>query len=459
MRIVRRRRPYMRIGLRRSSQYHGEKGIVIAMVAAFMVLVIGAMLALSIDVVTFYTARSEAQLAADSAALAGARAIANSGATTDSTGALLTAVEGPAGYAKTVALQVAQQNQVGGTPVAPGQVNVSFAGNYSNPTVSVTVQVTNLPTYFARILGTKTVTVTASATAEAYNPSAPPGATSNKNPPVAPICVKPWLLPNIDPTQNLATGPTIFNPTSGTVTNPALVGQGWPNNSGTANANLVGLHPLAATANPKPGRFYPGLIDSTDFPEPTQALPSCVTGSFTPYQVAIAGCVSTPISCGSGVTIGVDTGSYASSTGSRSSDTVEAVECLIHYNGANGDTDSIDPTISPSPPFQFLGGNENPVANAIGKDILVSDSLVTIPVYDITAPENGAPVNPVNIIGFLQVFLNPQSAILPINTQGIQNQIPVTIVNMIGCGTSSSGPPVIQGNGGSPVAVRLITPP
>jgi uncharacterized membrane protein len=50
-----------------------EHGVIITLVAVFMLFVIGAMAALSIDVVTLYTARSEAQLAADSAALAGAR--------------------------------------------------------------------------------------------------------------------------------------------------------------------------------------------------------------------------------------------------------------------------------------------------------------------------------------------------------------------------------------------------
>ena len=53
------------------------------LVAVFMLFVVGAMAALSIDVVTLYTARSEAQLAADGAALAGARAFANSGVTSD----------------------------------------------------------------------------------------------------------------------------------------------------------------------------------------------------------------------------------------------------------------------------------------------------------------------------------------------------------------------------------------
>ena len=58
-----------------------DRGIVILLVAVVLLFVVGAMAALSIDVVTFYTARSEAQMAADGAALAGARVLANSGLT------------------------------------------------------------------------------------------------------------------------------------------------------------------------------------------------------------------------------------------------------------------------------------------------------------------------------------------------------------------------------------------
>ena len=74
--------------------------------------VVGAMAALSIDVVTLYTARSEAQLAADAAALAGARALANSERPPiRPADALMPAAQV---LARTVALQVAEHNQVGG---------------------------------------------------------------------------------------------------------------------------------------------------------------------------------------------------------------------------------------------------------------------------------------------------------------------------------------------------------
>lgn len=443
----------------RSKNFAGrenEQGIIITLVAVFMLCVIGAMAALSIDLATLYTARSEAQLAADSAALAGARVLANSGMTSKPTDAMLTS--NAETLASAVATQVAQSNQVGGRNLVAsnGEVTLSFPNVGSpdfgtNPHVTVQVKRTDLPTFFARIWGTTQLTVGASATAEAYNPSGGGGPVGHTpQPPVAPMCVKPWLLPNIDPV--LGTGNPIFDSSTGAIVNPALLNQGWP--TSTPGGNTNGLRSRGAGGTPQPGRYYAGAIDAADFPVPTQALPACSAG-FTAYQLAVAGCVSNPISCGGGATIKIDTGAYAAKTGSRNGDTVEAAECLIHYNGAVGDTDSIDTTALPSPPFQFLGGNQNPVSGAIGKDVLVSDSIVTIPVYD---SAGAAPTNPVTVIGFVQVFLNPTAALMPYTGTSGGNQIPVTIINMAGCGTGATGQPIL-GNGASPVAVRLISPP
>lgn len=138
---MRRLRTDLRIGKRKD-----ERGVIITLVAVFMLFVVGAMAALSIDVVTLYTARSEAQLAADSAALAAARVLANSGATSDGTGTLLASVESSSGPAQAVANQVAEQNQVGGVNLTSSQITVTFGGSTTNPTVNVTVQ-TNLPTF------------------------------------------------------------------------------------------------------------------------------------------------------------------------------------------------------------------------------------------------------------------------------------------------------------------------
>jgi hypothetical protein len=418
------------------------------------------MAALSIDVVTLYTARSEAQLAADSAALAGARVIANSGATSDTTGASMAGAET---LARAVAIQVAQQNLVGGSVLT--SVNVAFSvATDTNPTVTVSVQNNNLPTFFARIWGTTRIIVGASAKAEAYNPSAANSAvpTGGGGPPVAPSCVKPWLLPNVDPTQTNPAGNPIFWPT-GAIYNPALLGQSWPNTT-VPNPNPNGLYALCVgncntgITAPAPGAYYPGATDAADFPPPTptQALPACSNG-FNSYQLAVAGCVQQPISCGATPNINIDTIAYPTD---RDADTLLAAECLIHYKGGAGSTDSIDNLAVPGPPyqppFQFLAGNENPVAGAVGQPVLVSDSLVTIPV--INYPPGTPPSPNVTVIGFLQVLLNPQSAPLPAPPPAGAFQIPAMIINMAGCGTSTTGSPIL-GNGASPVAVRLISPP
>src|SRR5229473_7262989 len=136
-----------------ASHSNGERGVIITLVSVFMLFVMGAMAALSIDVVTLYTARSEAQLAADGAALAGARALANSGMTSNTTDAALTS--NAETLASTVATQVARNNEVGGRNLAGSEVTVSFpnAGSPSfgtNPHVTVQVKRADLRTFFAR---------------------------------------------------------------------------------------------------------------------------------------------------------------------------------------------------------------------------------------------------------------------------------------------------------------------
>ncbi len=429
------------------------------LVAVVMLFVVGAMAALSNDEVTLYTARSEAQLAADGAALAGARVFANSGVTSD---ASRRSTRNARNLATSIATLVAAQNYVGGRTLNPasgaGEITVSFPNETdtafdTNPHVTVVTQRADLPTFFARIWGRTANTVAASATAEAYNPSGANALNSGTTIPVAPLCVKPWLLPNLDPTGN-STNP-IFDST-GAIEIPTVVGLTWPGSN-----NPDGIYSLcngdcsSGISNPSLGAYYPGLIDAADFPVPTQALPSC-SGSFNSYQLAVAGCVPQPIVCGANSSIKIDTNPYSSSTGSRDSDTVAAASCLIHYVSAVGDSDSVDPA-SLRPPLEFIAGNQNPVLNA-GKNVMVSDSLVTIPV--INNPP-GTPTNTVQVIGFLQAFLNPSAtSSMPYFPPGSKSQYEISamIVNMAGCGTSATGQPIL-GNGASPVAVRLITPP
>ena len=441
-----------------NSRHKGEQGIIITLIAIFMLFVVGAMAALSIDVVTFYTARSEAQIAADSAALAAARVLANSGMTSSSGGTF------PVDLATIVATQVAQQNLIGGNPpqitVTFGNINASQALN--NPRVTVKVTRSDLPTFFARIWGTKTVSVSASATAETYNPSglASNGSNGGDALPVASSCVKPWLLPNIDPSPTANANGYIFDPASGAIQDPGLLGFTSP----TPVADKTSLHSACGgdcsggLSSPSPWQYFPADFSQGNIIQATTASVSCLGGSrFTQYQLNVAGCVQTPIACGPNNANIVDnlyidtTTDYSGAN--RDLDTAFAVDnCLTHTAGARGSGvppppgDSVAP--NNSPPFQFLAGTQNPMVptSLAGSDILTSDSLVTVPVFD---SRNLA--NPVQVIGFVQLFLEPTGYHVDFT-----NMIPTTVTNMVGCGTNASGTPV-YGNGPSAVPVRLIS--
>jgi hypothetical protein len=437
-----------RTNSRRRVRGKGDQGVIITLVAVFMLAVVGAMAALSIDIVTIYTARSEAQLAADAAALAAARTLANSGMTSDPTAAVDGVLTAARTLAITVATEVAQQNVVGGRNLAAGEVAVSYAVSgalpcnvVTNPCVSVKVQRTDVPTFFARIWGTTVVTIGATAVAEAYNASAPVGVGSTKTP-VAPICVKPWLLPNLDPTNPTN---TIFDPASGTITNAGLLGQTSSTTFPRMQADCTSCSP---SSTPNPWQYYPG--DPTSFPPPNASSVVC-SGcvGFDSYQLSIAGCGQTPISCMSTVAISTAANSW-------DIETAPAVNGLTHSTANEGDR--VDLAATP-PPFQFLAGGDNPVvlSGAIADltPITVSDSLVTVPVID-TSTWPPASLASVQIIGFVQLFLNPNGVKTPITGPNI-GHMRTTVINMVGCGTGATGQPIL-GNGASPVAVRLVSP-
>ena len=446
-----------------------EQGVIITLVAVFMLFVIGAMAALSIDVVTLYTAHSEAQLAADAAALAGARVLANSGMTSASSAAV---GDNAVTLALAVATQVAASSMVGGRTLNAGastctaevcvtipETGVDFV---ANPQVTVQVQRADLPTFFARIWGTTQVKVAAKATAEAYNPSSLQGTAGGPGVPIAPACVKPWLLPNISPTT---TGGQIFTAATGAISDTTLLGWKTPAAGGTGRlktecsvANGGTADCLAASANaPTVWQYYPGTTDPTtgSFPAPSATSCTGCTG-FTDYQRSIAGCVQTPISCNS--LVNVDTNAY----GTRDTETGTAVNTLTHSTGGGGD--KVDTAVATPPagtePFQFLAGAENPIvlsgAMADRTDVMLSDSLVTVPVIDTTTVWPPAAYPQVQIIGFVQLFLNPTGAAAPAS-----GHIHTQVINLVGCGDGAGGATgqALLGNGASAVAVRLISPP
>src|SRR5437764_4419623 len=198
-----------------------ERGVTIALVALAMVAIMG-MAVLSIDLVTLYLAREEAQRSADAAALAAARVLSLSGITGDP-GNLTThwgSICGPNGAATHAAQALAAENTVG-SQTSP-TVTVTYAAGTDgtvgtgttdcttlatsafgvNPMVTVHLTQAGLPSFFSRFWGTSIRSVSATATAEAFNPS-DSGAIGNESTgtitPVRQRCVKPWVIPNLDP--------------------------------------------------------------------------------------------------------------------------------------------------------------------------------------------------------------------------------------------------------------------
>jgi hypothetical protein len=235
-------------------------------------------------------------------------------------------------------------------------------------------------------------------------------------------------------------------------------------NGGTADCTPIGSNP------PTAWQYYPATTDATtgSFPAPSATSCTGCTG-FTPYELSIAGCVQTPIACNATqvsatVNVNVDTTAYPN----RDTETRNAVNTLTHSTFAVNSGDSVDTAAGTMPPtgtepFQFLAGSDNPIVKSgaltSGTDVMLSDSLVTVPVIDTTAPNwPGTYPNNVQIIGFVQLFLNPTGAEAPAS-----GRIHTQVINLVGCGDGTgsvpAAPPAILGNGASPVAVRLVSPP
>jgi TPP-dependent trihydroxycyclohexane-1,2-dione (THcHDO) dehydratase len=108
------------------------------------------MAALAIDIVTLYVAHGEVQRAADAAALVAAKAFVDSGVTANpNNSSLQTLAENMANAGITGIL--AQNKVAGAAPVLVGTPTFDFTTYPGNPQVTVTLQRTSLPIFFARI--------------------------------------------------------------------------------------------------------------------------------------------------------------------------------------------------------------------------------------------------------------------------------------------------------------------
>ena len=210
------------------SARQGERGVTMILVVLAMLSML-AIVALAVDVITLYSARSETQRAADAGALAAAKMLVDMGVTTDPTATVPTAAQIDA--ATKAAQSVAVNDMIAGRQVQTGDVTLTFPGNGTptfnvNPKVTVTVQNTNLPTFFSRIWSRAALTVRASATAEGFNPSNSASITGGTAVPVIARGVKPFLIPNCNPTGGPC-GPgavPLFDKGTGVITT-GIIGQ------------------------------------------------------------------------------------------------------------------------------------------------------------------------------------------------------------------------------------------
>jgi len=437
----------------RSSDCGRERGQTILIVAISFISLL-AMAALAIDVVTLYVARSEIQRAADAAALAAAKAIADSGVTSVPT-ADAAAAQTLAVNMATAAINAVLQNSInlvaGAAPVCSNCPVAPDWTRQGNPLVTVTLQRTNLPTFFARIWGTRSAAVVASATAEAYN-----AANNTSITPVVPTSVKPWLLANADPTQS--TTPKIIDTGTWNV-DYGLIGKTFDLTvdcaAGPSVCALIDNPPKATYSASTPQLEY---VPATVTANSSNVCPSCVGATDYERSIECADANSFAYAyCGGTTQLLWD---HSVNPGGGGGFSAAGAECLIHNNapGPPGAQDALSySTPWPGGPPEILGGTSSPLP---GQYVTTSNSIVTVPIVDTCAIAGCFPTvgGAVNIVGYLQVFINGvEPGFFAGPTAGDLN---VTVLNIVGCSSTSNGaPPVVGGVGTSPIAVRLITLP
>ncbi|HKT11895.1 MAG TPA: pilus assembly protein TadG-related protein [Terriglobia bacterium] len=485
---------------RKSSLGTNDRGVTLLVVAGGLVLMLG-MCALSIDLVAGYLARVQCQRAADAAALAGARAFAanctTTGCTAGSTAEML---------ASQNAISIAAQNSVMG--LAPDSTTISTTFDYTHdvlasggsgePQITVTVYRDSLhnnpmPTFFAKIFGITSMDVSASATAEAFNP----GGTGTN---VGVGCVKPFLVPNCDPNFPVAAGSAEANPNcacgaaNGGVSTGVLNGDcpvgttpGYHMSYYVDPTTGDAVHPLDCVWDSTNSQCTPS---SGDIGAPwvlhSNAVPSqWYTIAFTSqsgmaYSQYIRECAPRSVAC---------QGTLNTLNGKKVGPTDAGVDCLIHSCGGGGcsgqcpatgvvnnlpdglnngqdymcapyalpgaNAQASCPSATPTSPFTVIAGANNPYGYTAGQMFGAttggSDSLANVVLYDGSTLAPGG--STVTVQGYMSLFF--QDALHSSTTDTIN----AVVVQVGGCGTGGSGsttPNVNSPGGGSFIPIRLI---
>jgi len=450
----------------RSAVRSGESGVTI-LIVGLTLLVLVAMAALAIDVASLYVTRTEAQRAADAAALAAARMFVTSGYTSDpgrwTLPSTLCVSGGPGSTAaanKQAAI-VASENLIAGQPAAIRSISCNFdpAGTpaHGNPRITVTVEKTGAPAYFSRIFGISAGVISATSTAEAYNKS------GHDTPEIVLTGVRPWLIPNCNPKVNSLNCPQgidgyFINTDDGTVQDNGFIGTQIALRrtlSGKTGGDLEGA---------APGLSFYGL----NYPN----TPACLASGCDPaighgdgYIDNIACATNLQFYCGQQIGPSSSSGILVEDeTSLNGTPTVVGTRCLIHAdNNFSAGQDDLSVAGTPAV-LRITGGSNNPNSAIQGvHNLSRSDSIVTALLYDghsmCGASSGNGPCSfpdptPATVIRFLQLGVK--------ETSGGTHQFHAIILNAVGCkNVVVTDPPNINTISGaaSPIPVRLVQSP
>jgi putative Flp pilus-assembly TadE/G-like protein len=386
---------------------HSERGITLYVAAAGMFVLLG-FIALAVDMGMLYQVRNDTQNIADAAALAGAREaflVPNSNKTQAATEAAKSAAR--ANY----------------TPVAANDIrlrdgDIQVVDTSGEHTVRVTVRRTAangnpVRTFFAPIVGFPTVDITATATAEAYIPDGTSG-----GPRFGSQCIKPWLLPDINPNT----------------------GQPYAVSDIGTDIIIKGGDPQTDIA--APGQFYPldlqynGILPSC----PSCGDPASNNTGANLYQSNIACCNGNTVVCGD-TRLNLQTGNMVGPTQS-------GVLCLIHQTSLGSDSGQ-DVLVSVTPLSIQYGSNHPGGAGGYGTS---SEALVIVPVYD---PATN-PISP-GQGSYPSVLVNKMIQVFIRRVRNPQGTVDAAIINVITCASSSTGSPSSGTVAvGGPLPLRLV---
>lgn len=398
-----------------------ERGSSLFIVAAAMLALVGLM-GLGVDLVALYLGKSEAQRAADAAALAGAQEFVlsgfMSGLVTQATAQTL---------ATNQAIAVGQKNLVGGSAPSIPSGNVTFDFTHAgNPLITAVVDAT-LPTFFMKIFGVTSANISATATAEAYNPAG----SAAGGPTLCASCLRPFLVPNCDPDHLVPQpGGNSNCPPSGVPNqnqdyflNPPNYGINRP---GAAPTGIVGESWSLHTGGPGVG-------------SPSQWYSIAFLGaqSKAAWRANIASCNTDAIVCGAVL---------QTLNGHAVGPANQGIESLIHATGLGlGQGQDTINVAGGTLPFPMFAGSNNPLVAAgviaSGAQVVQSDSLVTVPVYDghLLVPGGST----ATVVGYLQMFITD------VQHNGPDDIINGIITNVMSCGANVGGTCGTGGNQGA----------